>query len=105
MAKKPRQKKLGVKDLLELMGVDPNEPAPTGLREAEWHRDLEGGSEERAELERCPASGKVMFSSESQARAASKRRLRKGSNASAFRVYRCPDCGGNYYHLTSQVKS
>lgn len=102
MAKKPKQKKLGVKALLSLMGCDPNEAVPTGLKEAEWHRSMEGDEPEPVGLGRCSTAGKVCFTSESQAKTAAKRRLKKGSNAAAFRAYVCPDC--SKWHLSSQMK-
>lgn len=82
------------KALLELLGADPNEPIPQTLAEA---RELAGV--ERVERERCGETGKVCFSSDSQARAAINSRLRKGSNVSQLRAYRCEHC--NQHHMSS----
>lgn len=97
MSKSPKRKKLGVKALLELMGADPNELAPMNLAEARALSGLDQGTKE--ELPRCPANGKVMFSSEGTAKAAARSRLNKGSNVNKLRHYRCPDC--NAFHLSS----
>jgi hypothetical protein len=102
VSKKPKTKKIGVKELLALLGADPNEAIPTGLREAEWATQLEGCEHEPVGLGKCSTTSKVMFLSFSQAKAASKRRLKRGSNANAFRIYLCPDC--SHFHMTSQVK-
>lgn len=103
MSKKPKPKRAGVRALLDLLGADPNEAAPTGLREAEWRADEAGGGEKHVSLEKCPVSQKVMFSSESAAKAAARRRLNKGSNTNSLRTYRCPDCGA--HHFTSSFRS
>lgn len=102
MRKKPKTKKLGVKALLELMGCDANEAVPSGLREAEMLCKMEGPEEPQAALARCPQSGKVMFTSEHQAKGAMKRRLTKGSNVSSLRVYRCDSCSN--WHFTSAFR-
>ena len=94
MSRKTKTKRQGVRALLDLLGADPNEPIPQTLAEA---RELAGV--EFAERERCPETGKVCFSSESQANGAAKARLRKGSNVNQLRVYRCPDC--NQFHMSS----
>lgn len=99
MSKKPKTKRQGVKDLLRLLGADPNEPAPTGLREAEFRCDLEGVEQQEKHLDRCETTGKVCFTSESQAKQAARRRLNKGSNTSSIRVYRCESCPA--WHMTS----
>jgi len=102
VSKKPKVKKLGVKAVLELLGADPNEVIPSGLREAEYLKSLETDEPERSALVRCPASSKVCFSSASAAKAAARRRLNKGSNTSSLRTYHCPDCGK--FHMSSSFR-
>lgn len=99
MEKKPRTKKLGVKDLLKLLGADPNEVAPVTLKEAKWQRALEGEEPERQEMERCKESGKVCFTSESQAKTAARSRLNRGSSVSKLRTYKCDHC--HAWHFSS----
>jgi len=94
MRKKPKPKRLGVKDLLQLIGANPNDVVPTSISEA---RLLAGVTHE--EQVRCPSNGKVCFSSESGAKSAARARLNKGSNVGKLRTYRCPDC--NQFHLSS----
>lgn len=97
MAKKHRPVKKGVKALLDLLGADPNEVTPTNLHEARYLSELHGGAEERSALLRCESSGKVRFSSESQAKAAARSRLNRGSNVDKLRVFRCPSCGDHHF--------
>jgi len=99
MGKQPRQKKLGVKDLLKLLGADPNEVAPVTLKEAKWQRAMEGDEPTPTEMERCKESGKVCFSSESQAKNAARNRLNRGSSVSKLRTYKCNHC--HMYHFSS----
>ena len=99
MSKKPRTKKLGVKDLLKLLGADPNEVAPVTLKEAKWQRALEGDEPPPAEMERCKESGKMCFSSESQAKTAARSRLNRGSSVSKLRTYHCEHC--HHWHFSS----
>lgn len=99
MSKKPKAKKLGVKDLLKLLGANPDEAAPVTLKEAKWQRALEGDEPPPAEMERCKESGKVCFSSESQAKTAARSRLNRGSSVSKLRTYKCDHC--HMYHFSS----
>ncbi len=90
---------MGVKELLNLIGADPNEVIPEGLKEAQW---LAKGDGERPTLPRCPASSKVCFSSESQAKQAMRNRLNKGANTSRLRTFKCDDC--HQWHFTSSFR-
>lgn len=92
MSKKAKIKKQGVRELLQLLGADPNEAIPSGLREAQQHAEREGGLPERSALLRCEVSGKVRFNSESQAKGAARARLNRGANVDKLRTFRCPDC-------------
>ena len=97
MSKKPKKK--GIKNLLSILGADPNESPPANLEEARFRQELEGQSIEREELSRCPVNGKVSFRSEGQAKQAARSRLNKGANTSKLRTYRCEHCAS--WHLTS----
>lgn len=95
-----QSKKKGCKRLLELLGADPNEPAPANLAEA---RDLANFDDHRTQPVLCPVSGKHAFSSAGAARQAINHRLRKGANTSRLRSYLCPDC--RQWHLSSSFHS
>lgn len=99
MSKKPKTKKLGVAALLNLLGADPNEPIPAGIREAQWHTQ---DDTERSALRRCPQSGKVSFTSQSQAKQAMRSRLNRGANVSRLRVFHCESC--HAWHFTSSIR-
>jgi len=88
------------KSLLALLGGDPLEAVPASLREAQ---DMQGGEPDKRQImPRCPMTGKVSFSSESQAKQAARHRLNRGSNVSKLRVYRCEHCA--QFHFSSSFK-
>ena len=93
-----QKKKADLNRLLSILGPSDDLP-PSSLREArEMSEPLD-----RVEMERCGETDKVCFTSESQANAAAKSRLRKGANTGKLRVYRCPHC--NQFHFSSSFRS
>ena len=100
MNKHPKKK--GVKELLSMLGADPNEPPPVNLEEARFRVELEGVQRHTEEYPRCQASGKVCFSSENRAKEAIRARMKKGSNVGKLRAYQCPDC--QKWHFTSAFR-
>lgn len=93
-----QKKKADLNRLLSILGPS-DEYCPTTLREAKEMSE----PVDRVEMERCGETNKVCFTSESQANAAAKSRLRKGANTGKLRVYRCPHC--NQYHFSSSFRS
>lgn len=92
-------KKRSVKALMALLGADPYESPPNNLEEARFRQEMEGVVVEREERTRCRETGKVSFSSESQAKQAARSRLNKGANTGKLRQYKCEHCAS--WHLTS----
>ena len=100
-----KTKTKGIKNLLALLGEDPNGHAPRNLAEArQMHEESGGESPDRSHGHRLDNDcGKVCFTSESSCRAAINYRLKKGSNVSKLRSYLCPDCSA--WHMTSSFHS
>ena len=82
--------------LLDSLGSIPSAPSPVDFEDAKLA--FREQTEAKASRERGPC-GKVMFSSESATKAAIKRRLERGSNASRLRAYFCHECRS--WHMSS----
>lgn len=93
-----QKKKADINRLLSILGPS-DELSPSTLKEA---RDMVEPVE-RVEMERCGETNKVCFTSQSQATAAARSRLRKGANTGKLRSYRCEHC--NQWHFSSSFRS
>jgi len=80
--------------LLKLLGADPMEEVPTFSEALDMCQPMD-----RQQIMVCKYSGKNSYSSESAAKTAANRRLKKGSNTGKLRCYLCPDC--NMWHMSS----